>query len=106
MTVDKENPRWKYVLSLVESSSPSDWRIAIIEADSMLEELLEERGYAGDTLSEKLKDASFVNVDSAWEAHKVRNEVAHKGIDFPLSQIETRRTMRLYENVFEEFNVI
>ena len=106
---DKENPRWKYVLHLIESPTESDWRMAIIEADSMLDDALIEKGYSGESLGERLKNAqndAFSTIDNAWKAHEVRNKIAHSGSDFPLSQLESRRIMRLYETVFEELGVI
>jgi len=105
----EHNPRWRYITNLIESPNESDWRIAIIEADNMLEEALGERGYEGDSIGEKLKGASvnsFPTLQSAWDAHNFRNKIAHEGIDFPISQIETRRVVRMYQNVFEELNVI
>jgi hypothetical protein len=105
----KVNPRWKYILGLIGSDSPNDWRIAILEADSMLDEVLQERGYEGDSLGERLKgarDNSFASLDNAWEAHNIRNGIAHSGSDFSLTQIEARRTIRLYETVFDEFGAI
>ncbi|MDQ5971521.1 MAG: hypothetical protein QG566_467 [Patescibacteria group bacterium] len=106
---DKENPRWKYVLSLIESPSESDWRMAIIEADSMLDDLLIEKGYSGDSLGERLKNArsdAFMTIDNAWAAHEVRNKIAHSGLDYSLTQLESRRIMRLYETVFEELGLL
>lgn len=105
----RENPRWKYVLRMVESDSESDWRLAIIEADSMMDEVLKDRGYSGDTLGDRLKNArsdAFMNIDNAWEAHNLRNKIAHEGLSVPLSQIETRRAIRLFETVLEEFGAI
>ncbi len=105
----KVNPRWKYILGLIGSDAQNDWRIAILEADSMLDEVLQERGYEGDSLGERLKGArnnSFANIDNAWEAHEIRNKIAHAGSEFSLTQIESRRTIRLFETVFDEFGVI
>ncbi len=104
-----ENPRWHYVLTLTESPNDSDWRVAIMEADSMLEELLREKGISGDTLAELLEGArsnGYLHIQDAWDAHLVRNQIAHQGINFPLSQIEARRIMKLYQNFFEELGVI
>ncbi|MCC6323192.1 hypothetical protein IT400_00185 [Candidatus Nomurabacteria bacterium] len=106
---NRENPRWKYVLSLIESPSESDWRMAIIEADSMLDDALIEQGYSGDSLGERLKNArsdAFMTIDNAWSAHEVRNKIAHSGLDYPITQLESRRIMRLYETVFEELGVL
>jgi hypothetical protein len=104
-----ENPRWHYILTLVESSNESDWRVAIIEADSMLEELLRQRGMQGDTMSELLEDAKnggFSTIQSAFDAHVVRNQIAHQGLDFPMTQIEARRVIKMYQNTFEELRAI
>lgn len=107
---DKVNTRWNRILELTASENESDWRFAVIEADSMLDDLLKERGYFGATMADRLKSAReggvFVTVNNAFEAHNVRNRIAHEGMNFSLSQMETRRLMRLYESVFDEFKII
>lgn len=103
------NPRWKYVLTLIESPNESDWRISIIEADTLLEETLKERGLVGNTMSELLEEAKsngYHGIQSAWDAHLVRNRIAHEGQNFPVTQVEGRRVIKLYQNVFEELEVI
>ncbi len=104
-----ENPRWHYVLTLTESPNESDWRVAIIEADTMLEELLREKGVPGDTTAELLEGArsnGYLHIQDAWDAHLIRNKIAHDGSDFPLSQVEARRVMKLFQNFFEELGVV
>lgn len=114
MARDKEterllNPRWKYILTLLESPNESDWRVAIMESDSLLEEALRNRGLSGETMSELLeeaKDNGYGNIQNAWDAHLIRNKIAHEGQSFPLTQVETRRIIKLYQNVFEDLEVI
>jgi len=103
------NPRWHYILTLIESSNESDWRVAIIEADTMLEEILREKGFTGETLSELLeaaRESGYATIQNAWDAHLIRNQIAHQGSSYPLSQVEGRRTIKLYQNFFEEVRVI
>ena len=103
------NPRWHYVLSLVESLNPSDWRVAIIEADTMLEDFLRDKDFLGETLGELLKDAQsggYQYVDDAWKAHTIRNQIAHGGSEFAFNQNEARRAIKMYENFFEDLEVI
>lgn len=100
---ETDHSRWSHVKQLIGSMHESDWRQAIIEADIMLDELLTEQGYPGDTIGEKLKAANFGTIQSAWEAHKIRNEIAHMGSSFPLSEQLAYRTISHYENVFKEF---
>jgi hypothetical protein len=103
------NPRWHYILTLIESPNESDWRVAIIESDSMMEEALREKGLSGETASELLEAATssgYRSISQVWESHRIRNEIAHSGINFPLSQIEGRRVIRMYQNFFEELGII
>ena len=108
-TDKSQNPRWKYILTLVESPNDSDWRVAIIEADSLLEESFKEKDLMGDTMSELLEDAKsngYPSIQSAWDAHVVRNRIAHEGQEFSLTQVEARRVIKLYQNIFEDLNII
>ena len=103
------NERWEKVMEHVSSEHPSDWRIAIMEADILLDEVITRIGYQGDTLGEKLKQVArgdMVSLDSAWEAHKIRNQIAHEGGDYILTKREAARVIELYRTVFNEFNVI
>jgi len=99
--------RWEKVLSHISTDNPNDWRLAIIEADVMLDELVTKLGYPGLTLGERLKQAprgDFKTLDAAWEAHKVRNQIAHAGSDYVLTQRDAKRVIDLYGAVFGEFH--
>jgi hypothetical protein len=104
-----KNERWERVITHINSANASDWRLAIIEADVMLDELLKTIGAHGDSLGERLKsidNSEMTTLDNAWEAHRVRNQVAHQGADYPLSEREAKRAISLYESVFREFKII
>lgn len=103
------NKRWDDVQKHIASDEPQSWRLAIIEADILLEEVLEMAGYAGNTIGEKLKSASsntFSTIDQAWRAHRVRNQIAHDGSDFVLTKKIAQDTITQYRMVFEEFGVV
>jgi hypothetical protein len=90
----------------MSSESEALWRIGLLEADNMLAEVLREKGYQGETVSDLLKSASFKTVQLAWDAHGVRNRIAHEGSDFELTEREAKRAFTLYESVFRELKVI
>ena len=50
-----KNPRWIQTLAYLFSQHASDWKLSVIEADSMLEGLLGDLGFKGETLGERLK---------------------------------------------------
>lgn len=103
------NKKWERIQAHINSKNPSDWRLAILEADIILEEMLDKLGYPGTTIGDKLKAVNrgdFKSIDSAWEAHKVRNAIAHEGSDFQITERETRRVIGQFEEVFKEFKQI
>jgi hypothetical protein len=103
------NKKWIQVQEHINSTNPNDWRMAIIEADIMLGEILTKAGYYGDTIGEQLKsieDSDMLTLQSAWEAHKARNLIAHEGGNFELNDREAKRIIGLFEQVFKEFYYI
>jgi uncharacterized membrane protein len=104
-----KNDRWKKVLDYLFSINENDWKLAVIEADSMLFDLLTQLGFKGENLGDKLKDVkieNFRNLNSAWEVHNIRNKIAHEGSSFQLSLHEAKRVIALYESIFLEFGYI
>jgi hypothetical protein len=104
-----KNKRWERVISHINSENQNDWKFAIIEADIILNDLLDSMLYRGETIADKLKKvepSDFQTIEAAWEAHKVRNMIAHEGTDFFITEREAKRVINLYRSVFEEFHFI
>ncbi|OGI68722.1 hypothetical protein A2738_00230 [Candidatus Nomurabacteria bacterium RIFCSPHIGHO2_01_FULL_42_15] len=104
-----KNEQWVKTLSYLFSQHASDWKLAVIEADNMLDALTTQLGMKGANLGEKLKGTTTENFRSlrpAWEVHTIRNRIAHEGAFFELSQHEAKRVIALYEHIFREFGYI
>lgn len=102
------NEQWENLLKYLESDNSSDWKLAILEADKLLDEMVEKMGYPGSNLGERLKviePSDFITLQAAWDAHKVRNQIAHEP-QYQLTQREARKTIDLFEKVFREFHYI
>lgn len=101
--------RFAHIEQLARGGGASEWREAIIEADIMLDELLARAGYTGEGVGEKLLQADrsrLASLNDAWEAHKVRNQIAHEGSRFDLSDTLAQRTIARYAAVFRELRAI
>ena len=102
------NRQWEQVRRYIDSCQPSDWTLAIIEADKLLDQLLRNLRYGGENLGERLKTvdrSDFLTLDDAWEAHKFRNRIAHEA-NMIVTEREAKRVISLYEKVFREFDYI
>ncbi len=105
-SANQSKKRWENITLRIKSHNEADWRLAIIECDILLDEMLKKMGYPGESIADKLKivePSDFHTLNEAWEAHKVRNRIAHSGTDFHLSRSEAERVFALYKKVFEEF---
>lgn len=103
----EEPTRWQRIEALFNQGGESNWRQAILEADIMLDDMLTHQGYSGDSVGEKLKSiepSDFTGLQYAWAAHKVRNDIAHRGQDFTLTEREAKQTMHWFDAVFSEFH--
>jgi hypothetical protein len=101
--------RWDDIVALASSPNESDWRRAILEADIMLGDVLAEAGYEGVSVGEQLKITNPLQVKTlrlAWEAHMVRNRVAHDGAALDLTERDVLAAIDQYKRVFEEFGKI
>ncbi|MCK5096204.1 MAG: hypothetical protein KAR24_02530 [Candidatus Pacebacteria bacterium] len=101
--------QWRIVENHLLSENQAKWRIAILEADTMLNEAILRAGAVGDTLGERLKSldpGDFQTLQEAWDAHKIRNMIAHEGINFQLTQREAKRVIDLYKKVLKELKYI
>ncbi len=106
--VPKTKLRWDKVREEAASDSDQSRRLAILEADIMLSELLDGQGYRGETMADKMRQvnrAQFNTIDLAWEAHRTRNRVAHEaGLTLPPHEVQ--RIIGLYDKVFREFGFV
>lgn len=106
---ENHNMQWQIILDHMESPSSTNWRMAILEADTMLDEMLKKIGAEGETLGERLRSMDvreFRSLQMAWDAHKMRNTIAHEGLDYQLNKHEAQRVISLYKQVFSEFQYI
>jgi len=100
---------WEVIMDHLNADNPAEWRIAILEADNILDRLLAEEGFAGENLGERLKGLTtknLVTLNEAWEAHKVRNNIAHDGSTFMLENREAKKVIGMYEKVFRELGYL
>ena len=101
--------QWQVVLNHINSESPAEWKLGILEADNMIDEILDTEGCQGESLGEKLKamdSSGLVSYQDAWEAHKVRNQIAHEGSTMDFSKKIARDTILKFEKVFKELKYL
>lgn len=100
--------RWEEIQRHLNSVKEAEWKFAVIEADSLVDQILKAGGYPGDTMGDRLKNidkVQIVSIDGLWEAHKIRNRLAHDPSYF-LRYGEAKRAIQLYEKTLKELGAI
>lgn len=99
---------WRQVRARIASTNPADWNLAVIQADAVFDSVLKDMGLAGETMGERLQllDVAKLNsLNDVWEAHKMRNRIAHE-TDLALSHEEASRAVSLFEKGLRELAYI
>lgn len=100
--------RWQGVLKHLESLNESEWRVAIIEADKLIDEVLTQKGFEGESVAEKLSELDreqMNSLDRLWAAHKTRNRIVHQP-DYRIEQSEAREIISYYEEGLGELQTL
>lgn len=100
--------RWEEVLRHLSSFREGEWKFAIVEADKLVNDVLRDAGFKGETIGEKLKAITteqLQSINALWDAHKLRNLVVHDS-DFKIKHREVRRAIEQYEKALRELHVL
>lgn len=100
--------RWGEIMRHMDSAKEVEWKMAIIEADKLLDLILQRAGFPGGTIGERLMNAQTGQIqalDGLWEAHKIRNRIAHDPNLF-IRYTEAKRAIEFYAQTFREFEAI
>lgn len=96
----KMQKRWSRVLKRMESDNLSQHKVAIIEADSIADDILKGIGYEGDNMTERLMHIKPEQLDGLEElknAHAIRNRIVHE-TDFQIDHKSAHEVLNIYEN--------
>jgi len=99
---------WKQIQNRLLSKEANQWKLAVLEADHILNEILKMSGYLEDKLEDKLElvtPAQLSNVEEIKRVHAIRDQIS-KDPTFEFSQEEAKQIVGVYEQSFKELNLI
>ena len=95
--------RWGKIQRRIETGSESEYKLAIIEADDFLSEVLEKRGYPGKTFEERAEQVEKIqlpNLEEVLEVHKTRNSIVYDP-DYKLDLDQAKKILEIYETAIK-----
>jgi hypothetical protein len=82
-------------------------KLAVVEADKLLDTVLRKMHLPGETMGERLKMAAYKypNISRVWPAHKLRNQLVHDAT-FEISIRQAKSAVRDFHDALKTLNVL
>lgn len=99
--------RWKAIVARVHSKNPSQYKVAVLEADALAEEMLGEIGYEGSNMKERLEkinSGQIISLERLRTGHEIRNRII-RDPSFTLSFEEVESILSGYRSFFDELEL-
>jgi len=99
--------QWQKIEELLSYGQEMNYKLAVIEADKMLDFVLKAMYFPGEKMSDRLKLATYKypSLKKVWWAHKVRNQVVHEP-RYTLKFNETKKVVSLFKNALKELGAL
>jgi hypothetical protein len=100
--------KWKKIKERIDSGIEAEAKLALIDADSLLDKALKEQGYSGESLGERLEKLTveiLPNLSEVLQAHKIRNNIVHDPT-YKLNLEEAKNALAIYEKALTNLDVL
>ena len=107
LDVQKYRTCWMKIEHNLKKTEASSYTVAVFDADKLLDQALKERGFAGSTMGERMKNArtAFSSNNDVWTAHKLRNRIAHES-GFQVSYVQVTQSLRQFKQGLKDMGAI
>ncbi len=86
--------------------SDSGMRLAVIDADKLVDHALKQTNVPGETMGDRLKRVNYLkSIDNLWSAHKLRNKLVHE-TDLKPKKSEMKFAMYAYKKSLKELGAL
>ena len=100
--------KWIKIRERLEAKTEPEAKLAVIEAEALLDDILKKEGFLGRTFDERLNKLStdiIANLEELKEAHQVRSDIVHDPT-YRLDLKEAERILNIYEKSLVELQAL
>jgi len=91
--------RWKVIQKRVETGTEYEYKLAVLEAEELFNEVLADKGFPGKTFDERVREVEKVqlpNIEEILGVHKIRNMVAYDP-NYKITKDDTQKVLAIFE---------
>ena len=99
--------RWEEIEKLLNQPGEMNYKLAVLEADKLLDYILKSMSMPGKDLGERLRFACFKynGLKRVWWAHALRNQLVHEAT-FSLNYGTAKRAVKTFETAFKQLGAL
>ena len=107
LNVDDYRVRYLKIENQLKKDEVSSYSLSVLNADKLVDQALRDRGFRGETMGERLKNAtsSLSDCNCTWTAHKLRNRIAHEP-DANVTYEEARYAIACFKKTLKDLGAI
>lgn len=99
--------RWQEIEKMLDGPGEMNYKIAVMEADKLLDFVLKSMTMSGKDMGERIRFASFKygRLRKVWWAHVLRNQLVHEAT-FSLDHATAKRAIKTFRHALEELGAL
>ncbi|MEK7510127.1 MAG: hypothetical protein AAB567_01035 [Patescibacteria group bacterium] len=100
--------RWREIVRRVETGNETQYKLAVMEANTLLDDALKKLNIRGETLDDRLGNLSPMmvpNLADLQEVQRIRNNIVYDP-SYRLSLLEAKKLLERYEIAFRALDLI
>ena len=99
--------RFLEIENKLKQENPASYVTTVINGDKLLDKAMMEMGVPGKTMGDRLKKCGdkFTNLNGVWQAHKLRNAIAHE-TDIEVSYRRAFNALQIYKQALKDLGAI
>jgi hypothetical protein len=99
--------RWQGIEAMAKGVGEMQYKMALMEADKLLDHALKALAMPGETLGERLKFAAYKypKISDVWWAHRLRNQLVHES-SFHLDSTMAKKAVAQYGSALRLLNLL
>jgi hypothetical protein len=100
--------RWEKIKKRLTSGIEADAKLAILEADELLNDFLSQYGFEGRTLEEKIENLTkdiLLNIEELKKAVRIKRAIVEDS-SYKISMKEAREILEIYEKALKDLQAI
>ncbi len=107
LNVDHYRVKCLAIEQQLKKDEPSTYQISVLNADKLVDQVLRDCGYKGETMGERLRSSveKYSDRNGIWTAHKLRNRIAHEP-DIAVTYDEARYALKSFRRALKDLGAI